>query len=78
MYKGPLHILYAGNKGYTMALFLSLESMARRTKNPIKIHVFSMTMGKTIGMDEEDRLLLEKMLKDFITTRTSSSLRCVY
>ena len=46
-----------------MALFLSLESMARRTKNPIKIHVFSMTMGKTTGMDEEDRALLEKMLK---------------
>ena len=65
MYKGPLNILYAGDKGYTMALFLSIESIARRTKNPIKIHLFSMTSGKTKGIEEEVRLLLETMLKDF-------------
>ena len=64
MYKGPLNVLYAGNKGYTMALYLSLESMARRTKNPLKIHLFTMTAGKVVGMDEEDRLLLEKMLNN--------------
>ena len=65
MYKGPLNILYAGDKGYTMALYLSMESIARRTKNPVKIHLFSMTSGKTKGVEEEDRLLLENMLKDF-------------
>ena len=65
MFEGPINLLYGGNKGYVHAIYLSLESMARRSHVPIQVHLFTMTDGATIGMGEDERSLLEGMLKSF-------------
>lgn len=65
MSDGPFHILYGGNHGYLHAIYLSMSSVARRSKRDLCFHVLTMSHGERRGIDEEDRSLLEKMAKGF-------------
>jgi len=59
------HIMYGGNHGYLHAIYLSMSSLARRSKRNLVFHLLTMSYENLKALDENDRLLLNRMVKSF-------------
>jgi lipopolysaccharide biosynthesis glycosyltransferase len=60
-----MDILFCANRGYGQAVYLTMLTMLRRTKETIRFHIFTMTAGEKKPLLEKDRLLFEALAHEF-------------
>lgn len=60
-----MDLLFCANRGYGPAVYLTMLSLLRRTKEDIRFHIFTMKAGEKEPLREQDRLLFESLAHAF-------------